>query len=901
MAAPAPSDQELRRDVRRLGRLLGALLRELGSEELYGLVERVRRASLAGRRGASAEDPGALLAGAEPALALDVARAFSTWFELVNLAERAHRLRRRRDWRRAGTPQPSGLEHTLRALAERGVSLEELAEAFDGLALEPVLTAHPTEAVRRTLLTKELRMLRALDRRREHDAESAVRSRAQGAALRAVREELTAAWLTEEHLAARPTVADELEHALFFLAQPIRRAASGLRGSLRRALVRAWGPSAAALAERPRIAFASWIGGDMDGNPNVGAATVRASLARQSELALEGYVADVRELFRRLSLSRSRTGRHEGLERRLAEERARQPEVAAAIPARYADMAYREFLWLVSARLERTRDGREHAYRDAGEFAADLETVARALVDQRAARAGLGRVRRVIECTRTFGFHLAALDLRQDALEHRRVLAQVLARPDFAGLEPAERTRLLREALAAGGPSAPAAPEPGTRACLEVFAAAREVRARHGEGAIGLYVISMARGPDDALAVLALARAGGLTAPGAPVALDVAPLFETVDDLEEAPRTLEALLSDPLWRAHLAARGDLQWVMLGYSDSNKTSGLIAARVAIERAQRDLLAVARAHGIALRFFHGRGGSTSRGGTKPRAAVLAAPHGSLGGCLRVTEQGEIIRAKFGERGIAARTLELQLAALVERSVLDGRPADDALDPRLDELAATSRAAYRGLVESHPDFLAYFQGATPIDVIERMGLGSRPSRRREMRGVQDLRAIPWVFSWTQCRLLLPGWYGAGAGLERFVRDHGVAALRALRAASPALRTLLTDLEMVLAKTALGIAERYAPLAGPSGPALFAVLAREHERAVAHLLDVLEAPRLLEGDPVLARAIELRNPYIDPMSHLQVDLLARWRASGREDPALERALFATVHGIARGMQNTG
>ena len=901
MPPPPPPDQELRRDVRRLGRLLGSLLREQGPAPLYPLVERVRRASLARRRGGAAEDPAALLTGAEPGLALDVARAFSTWFELVNLAERAHRLRRRREWRRARSPQPSGLEHTLRALAGRGMTLAALTQALDGLTLEPVLTAHPTEAVRRTLLVKELRMLRALDRRPEHDEQSSARARAQSTALRAVREELSAAWLTEEHLAARPTVSDELEHALFFLGQPIRRATSGLRGTLRRALVRVWGAPAAALAERPRIAFATWIGGDMDGNPNVGAHTLRASLARMSDLSLELYVHDVRELFRRLSISRSRAGRHADLERRLAEERARLPEVAAGIPARYADMAYREFLWLVSARLSLARSGDARGYAEAAQFAADLETVARALVEQRAARAGLPRVRRLLECVRSFGFHLATLDLRQDALEHRRALGEVLGRADFEALDAGERAALTHAALAAGGPDAPAAPSPATRACLEVFAAAREARARHGAHAIGLYVISMARGPDDALAVLALARAGGLVARGEDVSLDVAPLFETVDDLEQAPRTLAALLDDPLWRAHLAARGDVQWVMLGYSDSNKTSGLIAARVAIERAQRELLDVARARGVALRFFHGRGGSTSRGGSKPRAAVLAAPHGSLGGTLRVTEQGEIIRAKFGERGIAARTLELQLAALVERSVLDREPADDALDPRLFELADASRAAYRALVEGRPEFLAYFQGATPIDVIERLGLGSRPSRRREMRGVQDLRAIPWVFSWTQCRLLLPGWYGAGTGLEAFVRAHGIGDLRDLRRRSPALRTLLADLEMVLAKSELSIAERYAPLAGDVGPPLFAELAREHARAEAHLLDVLERPRLLEDDPVLARAIELRNPYIDPMSLLQVDLLARWRASGREDPALERALFATVHGIARGMQNTG
>ncbi len=891
--------------MRRLGALLGSVLREQGPEGLYESVEAVRGAAIARRRGEDGAESAlvARLHAIAPPRALDLARAFSAWFECVNLAERVHRLRRLAARRVEGRPARGGAEAVLTQLRDRGFTADQVAAALGSVVVEPVLTAHPSEAVRRTLLVKELRMARALLGRCEvRGATKEDRARETRRALAHVREELTAAWQTEEHRARRPSVADEVEEALFFLVEGPWRAVPAVRKALALGLARAFGPEHAALAARPEIRFGTWVGGDMDGNPAVGPDTIRAALARQRSLCLDRYVSEVRGLFRHLSQSSTRVGVDRALVDRTASYARLLPDAAKEIPSRYAEMPYRRLLWLVSARLEATREGGHGAYDAPDELSDDLALVTASLFAHGGRHAGAERVERLRELVRSFGFHLATLDARQDALVHRRAVGALLGEAGFPELSRAERARRVAEALANAPPTVLPADDEARRA-VEVFRALGEARTRHGARAVGLFVISMAEGPDDALAVLLLARTAGLVDAHGRVPLDVAPLFETVDDLGRAPEVLRSLLEEPVWRAHLVGRGDVQWVMIGYSDSNKTSGMFSSRVALQRAQEALARVASDAGVRLCFFHGRGGSIGRGGTKPRPAILATPAGTLGGHLRVTEQGEIVRAKYGLPGVAERTLELLLAATIERSVLDaGRPL--AAEPGaeiLDDLARDGREAYRALFERDADALPYFRAATPIDVIERLALGSRPARRREMRGVADLRAIPWVFAWTQSRHLLPGWWGAGAALDETIHAHGLGAVRAVARRSTFFSTLLADLEMVLAKTDLDIARRYASLAGDAGKRLFPRIAAEHERACARLLEVLEADRLLEHDPVLRRAIALRNPYVDPMSFLQVDLLARWRAADRQDPDLERALFATVRGIARGMQNTG
>ncbi len=889
-------DRPLRHDVGFLGALLGRLLRELAPAGVFDTVEAARLASRRRRRGD--ETAGAelvsLVGTLDVARALEVVRAFSAYFGAINMAEQVHRLRRSLDYRRAGVAQPGGVRAAAEALARRGTTPEEAAAALTSLVVEPVFTAHPTEAVRRTLLKKDQRLARALVERFSKDA---LGSEELESIDRRIALEIASAWQTEEQLPGRPTVAEEVEHVLYFLSDVLYRVVPAVHEELARALEAAYGRPIP--VERPVVRFGSWVGGDMDGNPNVGADTIRATLERHLELVLRRYREELRGLHEHLSQSTTRVAVDDAVLERAADYADRLPEAAAAVPAGYRDMPYRRLLWLMEARLARKGRGEEGGYGPPEEFRDDLAVLANSLERHGGERSGLALVRRALWRADVFGFHLAALDVRQHAEVHRREAGELLGDPGFAERPADERARQLAAALAGDVPPVPSRES----ATLDVFRALAEARGRYGARALGAFIVSMAQGPDDALAVLFLARAAGCVSEDGSVPLDVAPLFETVDDLEAAPAVLRALGADPTYAAHLAARDRRQVVMLGYSDSSKDGGLAASRVALDLAQEGLAAAAKELDIALTLFHGRGGSIGRGGSKPRAAILAAPPGTLAGRARTTEQGEVVGGKFGLRGIAARSLEVSVGALLERTA----GADPARAASEDEraiaqtLAGTSRARYRALVHEDPEFTALFRDMTPIDVIERLQIGSRPARRTATGGIQDLRAIPWVFAWAQCRASLPGWFGVGTGLAAAIEAHGLPSVRSAARRWPFLGVLVSDVEMVLAKTDLDIAERYAALAGDVGARLFPSIRDEYERCVDAVLAITESAELLAGDPTLQRSIRLRNPYVDPMSFVQVDLLRRWREGGRTDTELERVLVQTVRGISRGLRNTG
>jgi phosphoenolpyruvate carboxylase len=892
---------DLRRDVSFLGSMLGDVLREQGGRALFDTVEGSRVAARARRQGeaAAGRTLDGLLAGLEPRRAGEVAQAFSAYFAVVNMAERVHRIRRRRDYQKAGRPQPGSLDDVLHRLAADGVQQPSLRSILKRMLIEPVFTAHPTEAVRRTILAKEQRVARILVDYLERTDRTPQESASFEARLR---EEITLMWQTSAHPGVGRTVADEVEHVLFYLVDVIYRIVPALDEAMSAAVGAAYGEAAGDDLPGPFLRFGSWVGGDMDGNPNVGPDTIRRTLDRQRELIIDRYVSEVRELFGRLSQSRSRIAFDRGVEERCEAYRARMPEVAADIPSRYDDMLYRVLLWFCWARLEAVRTGGEHAYLHADELREDLQLIADSLRRNKGEHAGLVRTLRLARRVATFGFHLATLDVRQDSAVHRQVVGALLDDPGFAAAPADERAARLHD-LIEREHVAEAPDEPETTRTIEVFAGIAAARAQYGENSIGPYIISMAQGADDALAVLWLARCAGLIDSGGAVPVDVAPLFETVGDLDHAGETLDRLLADPLYRRHVEVRGNRQTVMLGYSDSSKESGLPASRWALYRAELALSDAAERAGVELTLFHGRGGTPSRGGSKPRAGILAQPPGVMNGRLRVTEQGEIIHAKYGLRGIALRTLELVTGAVLESAAA---PSDaGALPPEwltaMGEVASRARSTYRSLVWEDPDFVPYFRGATPIDVIERLEIGSRPASRRSGGGVENLRAIPWVFAWTQNRHLLPGWYGVGSGLEAAVARCGEDTLSQMAADWPFFSTLLADVEMVLAKADMGIAERYAGLAGETGANLFPRVLAEYGRTRDLVCRIRGISEPLEREPVLARSIMLRNPYVDPISLLQVDLLGRWRAGGRSDPDLEEALKETVRGIARGMQNTG
>lgn len=909
------TDSALRDDVRSLGATLGEVLREQGPDTLFDRVESVRQAARKRRAG----DPQAeaelvdlvaeIAASDDSARGFDLVRAFSAYFGLVNLAEQVHRVRRRRSYASSGEPQPSGVERAFRDLRARGVSAARVREILDDLRIEPVFTAHPTEATRRTILVKELGLAQTLvsTLQSERTVESPeIRSR--------ILRDVTILWQTEEQLSSRPLVADEVEHTAFFVTQILYPVLADLHAQIDLAFAKSFDEPSRLLPRHALVRFGSWVGGDMDGNPNVGAQTMRATLARHAELALDLHGENIRELFRTLSQSATRVDVASAIMDRIATYRDWLPEVHEQIPARYEGMPYRILLWFMSERLDRVRDERRYAYESPGELIDDLETIETSLRQHRGAQAGAGLVVDLMRRVACFGFHLMTLDTRQDALVHRRAVASVLGDASYPDASVERRTEILAHALressldargAIAGLREDATLSEEAREALEIARTRRRADRLYGVDATGLSIVSMAQGPDDALACIFLARAAGYVDATKAVPMDVAPLFETVDDLQRAPATMRELLDNPEYRAHVAQRGDVQFVMLGYSDSNKDSGFVASRWALQNAQRELVRVAREAGVRMTFFHGRGGSISRGGGKPRQAILASPDGSLGNRLRVTEQGETIRLKYGLAEIAERSFELVVGAMVEREArhdapVETKPRADSCASILDQLAERSRAAYRELVHEHEGFYDYFRTATPIDVIERLRIGSRPASRRQQRGIEDLRAIPWVFAWMQSRQMLPGWFGLGTALEAAITEHGIDVMRNLRS-DPFVGSLLSDAEMVLAKADMPIARRYASLAGDNGAKIFPLVLTEYERTCARVHDVLETTELLEREPVLQRSIRLRNPYVDPMSFLQVDLLHRWRAKDREDTDLERTLIATVQGIARGLRNTG
>ena len=880
---------------------MGDVIRDQGGDALFEKVEAARVAAIHRREG-KPEAEGeleTLVADLSPRDAGELVRGFTTYFEVVNLAERINRIRRGRDYlRAAGPPQEGTLEDTVRRLSAAGLDATQVRNLLQGLLFEPVFTAHPTEATRRTLLEKEQAIGRLLVRRLDPSLTPAE----ERAALGRIREEVTLTWQTEAQPAQRPTVRDELDHVLFFLTDVIYRVVPPFYEGLEDALAQVYGTAGAEIPVPTVLRFASWVGGDMDGNPNVTAETVRTALARHRALVLERYQRDTVELARRLSQAPSRVGVDDAVLRRAAEYIDRFPSVVAALPERHRDMPYRVLLHLMAARLHATSRDEPFGYADADAFASDLHLIAKSLAGHRGARAGLFSVRRLVRRIETFGFHLATLDVRQDALVHRAVVGRLLGDPSWGERSATERTARLKRALQSGEqPSS--APDSDAERTLAAFRTIGECRTQYGPHAIGPYIVSMTQSVDDVLGVLLLARWSGLVGTDGAAALDVAPLFETLDDLRAARDVLCALLEDNLYRAHLASRGNRQVVMLGYSDSNKDGGIAASRWAVQQAQAALVATVEPAGFDLTIFHGRGGTVSRGGGKLTRAVLGAPPGSVRGRLRVTEQGEVINANYGLRGIALRTLEQAVGAVAIATAL--HPPPDPRAPRwsvlMDEIAATSRAAYRQMVYDDARFVEYFRLATPIDVIERMPMGSRPPARRMGTGIEQLRAIPWVFAWTQSRNVLPGWFGLGTALERAVERHGADAVAEMLRDWPFLKALVDDVEMVLAKADFGIAARYARLAGALERVFFPVITAEFDRTVSLLLRLKGTTALLDEDPVVQRAIRLRNPYVDPMSLLQVDLLARWREAGRPDDELFGALLATVRGIAQGLQNTG
>ena len=882
-------DSQLRRDVRLLGRLLGEVLIEQEGQSLFDLEERVRRLSIERRRGpksgrrTAATQLAALLREMPLGQAEPVLRAFSTYFRLVNLAEQHHRIRRTRERAIRGgqEPQRGSLEAVMQSLRQAGIPASRVRETLMSMRVTLTLTAHPTQASRRTVLEKTYRLARLLEERdRCH-----LTPREKADTHVAMREEIASLWQTDELRRERPTVGDEVKNALWYVEEVLGEQLSLMPETLDWAFERAYGEPLGVLATPVRLH--SWVGGDMDGNPlvtpDVLADTLRAHRAR----GLRALGRQVAQLGWVLTQSERHSFVSKELRTSLEKDAADLPEVMARYGSRTEGEPWRRKLRFIEARLqaalvyvEGRRAGRTEplapaAYRSPMELLADLEIIERSLLEAKARQAGLRKVRRLIALVRVTGFHLAELEVRAPADD---------ARSAAASLE--------------GGPK----PTEGGARLLAVLQRMHEAQAESGEGSCRTLILSMASTAEDVLAAFTCARKSGLWDESRGCAtVDVVPLFEQLGALDEGPRVLRELLAHPEYRRHLQARG-VQEVMVGYSDSGKEVGLLAASAALYRAQTALTQVAHEAGIRLRLFHGRGETVARGGGPAQEAILALPPGSVAGTYKATEQGEALDHKYARPELARRTLELMLGGVLLHS-LDAQPRvapveEGPFRTAYDELAEIGRRAYRALVWEDPNFVPFFMAATPIEEISALPIGSRPSKRAA-GGLESLRAIPWVFAWTQNRAIVPGWYGVGSALEEYgSRPEGLELLKRMYRQWPFFHTVIDNVAMVLAKSDMAIAERYAALAPESTRPLWERIRAEYSRTRRWVKRVTGEARILEGNQQLRESISLRNPYVDPMSFLQVELLRRKRA-GCEN--CDRPLLLTLAGIAAGMRNTG
>jgi phosphoenolpyruvate carboxylase len=908
--------EPMREDIRLLGAILGDTVREQSGPEVFDLVEKARVESFRVRRSEiDRAELARMFEGIDIHRAIPVIRAFSHFALLANVAEDIHRERRRAIHLAAGeAPRDSTLAATYRKLDAAHLDAATVAAALQGALVSPVITAHPTETRRRTVFDTQNHITRLM-RLRLHGQEATEDGRSVETELR---RQILTLWQTALIRLSRLKIADEIESGLRYYQAAFFEVIPKVNAEVRDALAQRW-PGAELLAE-PLVRPGSWIGGDRDGNPNVTGEVVRRATSSAAFTAFEHYLVELVMLERELSMSA-----------RLVQTSDALLELAAPCtePDR-ADEPYRRALRVLRARLTATAAEildrtPEHvlevpyappAYPGPGELLADLDVVDASLRAHGGAPLAADRLARLRDSVAVFGFHLCGLDMRQNSEVHEGVIAEMLrwagVHPDYAALPEPQRVALLAGELSTRRPLVREDTELSELAAgeLGVMRAAAEAVRRLGPAAVPTYIVSMCESVSDLLEAALLLKEVGLLdlagdGPCAPVG--IVPLFETIDDLQRGSSIMEEALGIPVYRALVAARGDTQEVMLGYSDSNKDGGYLAANWALYRAELDLVESARRSGIRLRLFHGRGGTVGRGGGPSYDAILAQPPGAVNGSLRLTEQGEVIAAKYAEPRIAHRNLETLVAATLESTLLDveglGEHAERAYQV-LDELAELARRAYADLVHQTPGFVEYFTSSTPVSEIGALNIGSRPTSRKPTSSISDLRAIPWVLAWSQSRVMLPGWYGTGTAFEEWVAGDParVEVLRGLNQTWPFFATVLSNMAQVLAKSDMGLAARYADLVGDGElrERVFGKIAAEHERTIRMHKLITGRDDLLADNPALARSVFNRFPYLEPLNHLQVELLRRYRR-GDADELVQRGILLTMSGLASALRNSG
>ena len=910
-------DEPLRNDIRLLGRILGDTVREQEGEAIFDIIERVRQTAVRFAR------DGDQTARAELAALLDplprdttqaVVRAFSYFLQLANIAEDEHHIRRRRAHDLAGSPPREGsLVFALDALASAAVSPEAIADFFAHAVVAPVLTAHPTEVQRQSLIRNHRDVSRLLDQRErlqmtpDEEADNDL----------ALATAILTLWQSRMLRPVRLKVLDEVKNGISYFRETFFTELPRLYIQATQQLQKRYPEKVWALP--PFFRVGSWIGGDRDGNPFVTAEILREALRLQSSAALNHYLEEVHELGGELPLS--------DLLVKVTPELLALAEHSTDHSPQRADEPYRRALSGIYARLAATARvldqfepvrheiGSAAPYETPDALRADLKVLNNSLKLNGSASLAGGRLRRLLRGVQVFGFHLAPIDLRQNSEVHARSVAELLAGAgrcaDYEALSESERIKLLIEEISTPRPlySPYLSYSEETRGELAIFFAARELRQRYGAAALPNCIISKTDGVSDLLELALLLKESGLLLPGAQPRLDVniIPLFETIEDLQKSAATMEGLFRLPAYRELIAGRGDEHEVMLGYSDSNKDGGFLTSGWELYKAEIELARVFAEHGVRLRLFHGRGGSVGRGGGPTYHAILAQPAGAVAGQIRLTEQGEVISTKYGNADTGRRNLEVLLAATLEASLTDH---ENKVEPAeqfhvvMDELSLRAFNAYRGLVYETPGFTTYFRQSTVVSEIATLNIGSRPASRKASERIEDLRAIPWVFSWAQCRLMLPGWYGFGTAVDGYLANNpdGLATLRRMVKSWPFFQSLLSNMDMVLAKTDLAIASRYAELVTDADlrQRIFERIKAEWALTRQHLLAILEQDDFLADNPMLKRSLQLRSPYMDPLNHLQVELLKRHRA-GDTDEQVARGIHLSINGVASGLRNSG
>ncbi|MCQ6560935.1 phosphoenolpyruvate carboxylase [Paenibacillus mendelii] len=922
---PQLNNHMLRRDVRFLGNILGDVLVHQGGRELLDIVEKIREMSKALRAEFIPElyeEFKQVISGLSPEIRHQVIRAFAIYFQLVNIAEQNHRIRRKRDYERSAgeTVQRGSIESAVQVLKEQGIAVDEVKSMIEGISLELVMTAHPTEAMRRAILDIHQRIANDVIELENPTLTYREREKLREKLLN----EVLTLWQTDELRDRKPTVIDEVRNGLYFFDETLFEVLPDVYEELERCLGKYYPEERWHVPTYLR--FGSWIGGDRDGNPSVKANITWETLTMHRALALEKYEEQLKKLMGLLSFSTNIVEVSEELQQSIKRDRE-EIELQNVEIWRNEKETYRIKLSYMLQKLNNTlnesRKGTAKHYNNPDELKEDLLVIDRSLRHHYADYVADTHICKMIRQVELFGFHLAALDVRQHSQEHENAMTEILKymniTDDYSALPEAEKIELLHSLLNDPRPltSQHLDYSESTRECLDVYHTIYKAQQEFGRNCINSYLISMTEGASDMLEVMVFAKEVGLFRVESNgtvyCTLQSVPLFETIDDLHAAPAIMEQLFALPVYRAAVEAQGNLHEIMLGYSDSNKDGGVVTANWELRVALNDITNAAKKFDVKLKFFHGRGGALGRGGMPLNRSILAQPPHTVGGGIKITEQGEVLSSRYSMQGIAYRSLEQATWALITAARLANYPEqEEAVQAEWEEISkGISEVAlekYQDLIFRDPDFMTFFKESTPLPEVGELNIGSRPSKRKNSDRFEDLRAIPWVFAWTQSRYLLPAWYAAGTALEDYVKgDKGrMETLRAMYAKFPFFTTLIDNLQMALAKADLIIAKEYAGMIADDTirERIFTLIEEEYARTSSLILEITGQAEILDNVPVIQESIRLRNPYVDPLSYMQVQLLMELRElrdRGEDEPGLLREVLLTINGIAGGLRNTG